>query len=180
MPEVFSPHVHLHGRPRLCAGWQVVEFLKNPERFTAVGARIPKGVLLIGPPGTGTASHLLHTYVVAMVPQVSSSETSTLQLDSCLACVLVCACACAKVIGGSRDRQQQFVCPVQGKTLLAKAIAGEAKVPFFSISGSEFVEVFVGVGAARVRDLFKKVRPCPSSVTEALIGRACQLSRNSI
>ena len=75
---------------------QVVEFLKSPERFTAVGARIPKGVLLVGPPGTG-------------------------------------------------------------KTLLAKAIAGEAGVPFFSISGSEFVEMFVGVGAARVRDLFKKV-----------------------
>ena len=75
----------------------MVEFLKSPERFTAVGARIPKGVLLVGPPGTG-------------------------------------------------------------KTLLAKAIAGEAGVPFFSISGSEFVEMFVGVGAARVRDLFKKVR----------------------
>ncbi|MGK7921538.1 MAG: ATP-dependent zinc metalloprotease FtsH2, partial [Trichodesmium sp.] len=77
-------------------------FLKKPERFTAVGARIPKGVLLVGPPGTG-------------------------------------------------------------KTLLAKAIAGEAGVPFFSISGSEFVEMFVGVGASRVRDLFKKAKenaPC--------------------
>lgn len=70
--------------------------MKRPERFTAVGAKIPKGVLLVGPPGTG-------------------------------------------------------------KTLLAKAIAGEAGVPFFSISGSEFVEMFVGVGASRVRDLFKKV-----------------------
>lgn len=80
-----------------CADVQIVEFLKRPERFTAVGARIPKGCLLIGPPGTG-------------------------------------------------------------KTLLAKAIAGEAGVPFFSISGSEFVEMFVGVGASRVRDLFKKVR----------------------
>ena len=79
-----------------CFFVQVVEFLKRPERFTAVGARIPKGVLLVGPPGTG-------------------------------------------------------------KTLLAKAIAGEAGVPFFSISGSEFVEMFVGVGASRVRDLFKKV-----------------------
>ena len=77
---------------------QIVEFLKRPERFTAVGARIPKGCLLVGPPGTG-------------------------------------------------------------KTLLAKAIAGEAGVPFFSVSGSEFVEMFVGVGASRVRDLFKKVRP---------------------
>jgi cell division protease FtsH len=74
---------------------EVVTFLKKPERFTAVGAKIPKGVLLVGPPGTG-------------------------------------------------------------KTLLAKAIAGEAGVPFFSISGSEFVEMFVGVGASRVRDLFKK------------------------
>ena len=81
---------------------EVVEFLKKPERFTAVGAKIPKGVLLVGPPGTG-------------------------------------------------------------KTLLAKAIAGEAGVPFFSISGSEFVEMFVGVGASRVRDLFKKAKenaPC--------------------
>jgi cell division protease FtsH len=81
---------------------EVVTFLKQPEKFTAIGARIPKGVLLVGPPGTG-------------------------------------------------------------KTLLAKAIAGEASVPFFSISGSEFVEMFVGVGASRVRDLFKKAKdnaPC--------------------
>ncbi|GAB1541990.1 ATP-dependent zinc metalloprotease FtsH [Scytonema sp. NUACC21] len=81
---------------------EVVTFLKQPEKFTAVGARIPKGVLLIGPPGTG-------------------------------------------------------------KTLLAKAIAGEAGVPFFSISGSEFIELFVGVGAARVRDLFEQAKqqaPC--------------------
>ena len=81
---------------------EVVDFLKNPDRFTALGAKIPKGVLLVGPPGTG-------------------------------------------------------------KTLLAKAVAGEAAVPFFSISGSEFVEMFVGVGASRVRDLFeqaKKNAPC--------------------
>jgi len=81
---------------------EVVDFLKNPDRFTAVGAKIPKGVLLVGAPGTG-------------------------------------------------------------KTLLAKAVAGEAAVPFFSISGSEFVEMFVGVGASRVRDLFeqaKKNAPC--------------------
>ncbi|KAA0031549.1 hypothetical protein IC582_000330 [Cucumis melo] len=87
---------------------EVVEFLKKPERFTAVGARIPKGVLLVGPPGTG-------------------------------------------------------------KTLLAKAIAGEAGVPFFSISGSEFVEMFVGIGASRVRDLFKKAKenaPCIVFVDE--------------
>jgi cell division protease FtsH len=81
---------------------EVVTFLKQPDRFTAVGAKIPKGVLLIGPPGTG-------------------------------------------------------------KTLLAKAIAGEAGVPLFSLSGSEFVEMFVGVGASRVRDLFQKAKdnaPC--------------------
>ncbi|MCT7951820.1 ATP-dependent zinc metalloprotease FtsH4 [Ancylothrix sp. C2] len=81
---------------------EIVEFLKAPQRFTAIGARIPKGVLLVGPPGTG-------------------------------------------------------------KTLMAKAVAGEAGVPFFSISGSEFVELFVGAGAARVRDLFeqaKKKAPC--------------------
>jgi cell division protease FtsH len=81
---------------------EIITFLKQPEKFTAVGAKIPRGVLLIGPPGTG-------------------------------------------------------------KTLLAKAIAGEASVPFFSISGSEFVEMFVGVGASRVRDLFRKAKesaPC--------------------
>ncbi|MEJ2231577.1 MAG: ATP-dependent zinc metalloprotease FtsH [Nitrospirales bacterium] len=81
---------------------EVVEFLKTPEKFTRIGGRIPKGVLLVGPPGTG-------------------------------------------------------------KTMLAKAIAGEAGVPFFSISGSEFVEMFVGVGAARVRDLFEQATtkaPC--------------------
>lgn len=81
---------------------EVVDFLKNPGRYNAIGAKIPKGVLLVGPPGTG-------------------------------------------------------------KTLLAKAVAGEAKVPFFSISGSDFVEMFVGVGASRVRDLFaqaKKNAPC--------------------
>jgi cell division protease FtsH len=81
---------------------EVVDFLKNADRFTAVGAKIPKGVLLVGPPGTG-------------------------------------------------------------KTLLAKAVAGEAGVPFYSISGSEFVEMFVGVGASRVRDLFEQAKsnaPC--------------------
>lgn len=81
---------------------EVVDFLKNPQKYTSVGARIPKGLLLVGPPGTG-------------------------------------------------------------KTLLAKAVAGEAGVPFFSISGSDFVEMFVGVGASRVRDLFedaKKSSPC--------------------
>ena len=81
---------------------EVVDFLKNPQKYTSVGARIPKGILLVGPPGTG-------------------------------------------------------------KTLLAKAVAGEAGVPFFSISGSDFVEMFVGVGASRVRDLFeegKKHAPC--------------------
>ena len=81
---------------------EVVDFLKSPKKYMQVGARIPKGVLLVGPPGTG-------------------------------------------------------------KTLLAKAVAGEAGVPFFSISGSDFVEMFVGVGASRVRDLFeeaKKNLPC--------------------
>ena len=81
---------------------ELIDFLKNPKKFTKMGARIPKGVLLVGPPGTG-------------------------------------------------------------KTLLAKAVAGEAKVPFFYISGSDFVELFVGVGASRVRDMFKQAKqtaPC--------------------
>lgn len=87
---------------------EVVEFLKFPKKFASLGARIPKGVLLIGPPGTG-------------------------------------------------------------KTMLARAVAGEANVPFFSISGSEFVEMFVGVGASRVRDLFAKAKknaPCIIFVDE--------------
>jgi cell division protease FtsH len=93
---------------------EIVEFLKNPKQFTRLGAKIPKGILLVGPPGTG-------------------------------------------------------------KTLLAKAVAGEAKVPFFIISGSEFVEMFVGVGAARVRDLFKQAKekvPCIIFIDELdAIGR---------
>jgi len=94
---------------------EVVDFLKNPKKYTALGGKIPKGVLLVGPPGTG-------------------------------------------------------------KTLLAKAVAGEADVPFFSISGSDFVEMFVGVGASRVRDLFKQARekaPCIVFIDEIdAIGRA--------
>jgi cell division protease FtsH len=94
---------------------EIVDFLKNPAKYTELGAKIPKGVLLVGPPGTG-------------------------------------------------------------KTLLAKAIAGEAKVPFFSISGSEFVEMFVGVGASRVRDLFaqaKEKAPCIIFIDEIdAIGRS--------
>ena len=82
---------------------EVVEFLKNPSKFVKLGARIPRGVLLVGPPGTG-------------------------------------------------------------KTLLAKAVAGEAGVPFFSISGSDFVEMYVGVGASRVRDLFDSARKTPASI----------------
>jgi AFG3 family protein len=94
---------------------EIVDFLKNPEQFTKLGAKIPKGVILVGPPGTG-------------------------------------------------------------KTLLAKAVAGEAQVPFFSISGSEFVEMFVGVGASRVRDLFKRAKekaPCIIFIDEIdAIGRS--------
>lgn len=100
---------------------EVVDFLKNPKKYTALGGKIPKGVLLVGPPGTG-------------------------------------------------------------KTLLAKAVAGEAGVPFFSISGSDFVEMFVGVGASRVRDLFKQARekaPCIVFIDEIdAIGRA--RGRNSM
>jgi cell division protease FtsH len=94
---------------------EIVEFLKNPERYTKLGGKIPKGALLVGPPGTG-------------------------------------------------------------KTLLAKAVAGEANVPFFSMSGSDFVEMFVGVGASRVRDLFKQAKekaPCIVFIDEIdAIGRA--------
>ena len=82
---------------------EIVEFLKQPEKYTELGAKIPKGALLVGPPGTG-------------------------------------------------------------KTLLARAVAGEAKVPFFSLSGSDFVEMFVGVGASRVRDLFKQAKEKAPSI----------------
>ncbi len=94
---------------------EIVDFLKNPKKYTALGAKIPKGALLVGPPGTG-------------------------------------------------------------KTLLAKAVAGEAKVPFFSLSGSDFVEMFVGVGASRVRDLFRQAKekaPCIIFIDEIdAIGRS--------
>src|SRR5210317_2175301 len=94
---------------------EVIDFLKEPERFTRIGGQIPRGILLVGPPGTG-------------------------------------------------------------KTLLAKAVAGESKVPFFSLSGSEFVEMFVGLGAARVRDLFKQAKekaPCIIFIDEIdAIGKA--------
>ena len=93
---------------------EVVDFLRNPDRYKSLGAKIPKGVLLVGPPGTG-------------------------------------------------------------KTLLARAVAGEAKVPFFQLSGSDFVEMFVGVGAARVRDLFQQAKvkaPCIVFIDELdAIGR---------
>lgn len=88
---------------------EIVDFLKNPDKYKSIGAKIPKGALLVGPPGTG-------------------------------------------------------------KTLLAKAVAGEANVPFLSISGSDFVEMFVGVGASRVRDLFEQAKqkaPCILSSTKS-------------
>merc|ERR1711971_1504212 len=82
---------------------EIVSFLKEPERYTLVGAKIPKGVLLVGPPGTG-------------------------------------------------------------KTLLAKAIASEANVPFYNVAGSEFVEMFIGIGAARIRDLFQQASENPPCI----------------
>ena len=94
---------------------EIVDFLKDPGRYTKLGAKIPKGVIIVGPPGTG-------------------------------------------------------------KTLLAKAVAGEAQVPFFSLSGSEFVEMFVGVGASRVRDLFNRAKekaPCIVFIDEIdAVGRS--------
>ena len=92
---------------------EVVDFLKAPQKYTNVGARIPKGVILVGPPGTG-------------------------------------------------------------KTLLAKAVAGEAGVPFFSISGSDFVEMFVGVGASRVRDLFEEGKKHAPRSEERRVGKECR------
>ncbi|MFY9903273.1 MAG: ATP-dependent metallopeptidase FtsH/Yme1/Tma family protein, partial [Trichococcus sp.] len=99
--------------------WEVIDFLHNPQKYREIGAKMPKGILLVGPPGTG-------------------------------------------------------------KTLLAKAVAGEARVPFFSISGSEFMEMFVGVGAARVRDLFNQAQakaPCIVFIDEIdTIGKSRNLS----
>ena len=101
---------------------EIVDFLKNPEKFVKLGAQIPKGVLLVGPPGTG-------------------------------------------------------------KTLLARAVAGEANVPFFSINGSEFIQMFVGVGASRVRDMFKTAKdaaPCLLFIDEIdAVGRRCARARAS-
>ena len=100
---------------------EIVDFLKNPKKYTQLGGKIPKGALLIGPPGTG-------------------------------------------------------------KTMLAKAVAGEANVPFFSMSGSDFVEMFVGVGASRVRDLFKQAKekaPCIVFIDEIdAVGRASGRNAN--
>src|SRR5690625_7464443 len=95
---------------------EVVDFLKNPKKYTALGGKIPKGVLLVGPPGTG-------------------------------------------------------------KTLLARAVAGEADVPFFSTSGSDFVEMFVGIGASRVRKMFEEAKKAAPSIIfidelDSEIGRA--------
>jgi AFG3 family protein len=107
---------------------EFVSFLKSPERYQALGAKIPKGALLVGPPGTGTHFMLSHLLL-------------------------------------------------SGKTLLAKATAGEAGVPFYSVSGSDFIEVFGGVGPARVRDLFSQARkntPCIIFLDEIdAIGRFC-------
>ena len=87
---------------------EIIDFLHNPQKYAAIGAKLPKGALLVGPPGTG-------------------------------------------------------------KTLLAKAVAGEANVPFFSISGSDFVEMFVGVGASRVRDLFQQAAKVAPAIILSLI-----------
>ena len=101
---------------------EIVDLLHNPQKYTEIGARMPKGALLVGPPGTG-------------------------------------------------------------KTLLAKAVAGEAGVPFFSMSGSEFVQMFVGMGAARVRDLFKQAQekaPCIVFIDEIdAIGRSREASMST-
>jgi len=169
-----------------------VEFLKRPEQFTSVGARIPKGCLLVGPPGTGECCAARR----AGLGCSSSSSSSNWSADSlrvgkssCWAVAgagvvatlqqgirarMAVPAPCFSLPEGRRGwdgRQPPFSKRAHppthrhhchhaqtGKTLLAKAIAGEAGVPFFSISGSEFVEMFVGVGASRVRDLFKKVR----------------------
>ncbi|OLA35875.1 MAG: hypothetical protein BHW31_07505 [Firmicutes bacterium CAG:110_56_8] len=102
---------------------EIIDFLHNPQKYTAIGAKLPKGALLVGSPGTG-------------------------------------------------------------KTLLAKAVAGEANVPFFSISGSDFVEMFVGMGASRVRDLFQqaaKVAPCIIFIDEIdAVGRARAVQRHRV
>ncbi len=134
---------------------QVVEFLKRPERFTAVGARIPKGVLLVGPPGTGAHCCAKDDDSVLSGCNRCGCDEATVQVALQSGVSLRGWAEARGSLPGSSDMRAPRAA---GKTLLAKAIAGEAGVPFFSISGSEFVEMFVGVGASRVRDLFKKVR----------------------
>ena len=145
----------------------MVEFLKRPERFTAVGARIPKGVLLVGPPGVQPPLRFDYWSSCSFSCRIVVCAQHQVCQASCVLLVNVMtwhaqhtpSCT-AYIVCGHFDALFEL-CTVSsgtGKTLLAKAIAGEAGTPFFSISGSEFVEMFVGVGASRVRDLFKKVR----------------------
>jgi cell division protease FtsH len=132
---------------------EVVEFLKYPEKFNTLGARIPRGVLLVGPPGTGKT---LMARAVAGVDEAKQELTEVVEFLKYPEKF--------NSLGARIPRGVLLVGPPgTGKTMLARAVAGEAGVPFFSISGSEFVEMFVGVGASRVRDLFdqaKRNAPC--------------------
>ncbi len=128
---------------------EIVDFLNNPDKYKEIGAKMPKGALLVGPPGTGKT-------LLAKADEAKEALTEIVDFlnnpDK------------YKEIGAKMPKGALLVGPPgTGKTLLAKAVAGEANVPFFSISGSEFVEMFVGMGAARVRDLFKQAQekaPC--------------------
>ncbi|MEY4736396.1 MAG: hypothetical protein RL302_715, partial [Pseudomonadota bacterium] len=179
---------------------ELVDFLKDPQKFQKLGGRIPRGVLMVGPPGTGKTLLvswgpmllLIGVWVYFMRQMQGGGKGGAFSFGKSKARLLdentntvtfadVAGCDEAKEevkevvdflkdptkfqkLGGRIPRGLLLVGPPgTGKTLLAKSIAGEAKVPFFSISGSDFVEMFVGVGASRVRDMFenaKKNAPC--------------------
>jgi hypothetical protein len=153
---------HPHTTPQGCDGAklelvEVVDFLKNPDKYTALGAKIPKGCLLVGDRAARSGPRRAPTRCQAAWPATPVW--------------LPCARPCRAWIGLTASDpttpppypRAQVGPPGTGKTLLAKAVAGEAGVPFFSCAASEFVELFVGVGASRVRDLFEKAKakaPC--------------------
>ena len=161
---------------------EIVDYLHQPSKYSEIGASMPKGVLLVGPPGTGKTMLAKAVAGEANVPffSISGSEFVEMfvgmgaskvrdlfkQAKENLAEIVDYLHQPSKYseIGASMPKGVLLVGPPgTGKTMLAKAVAGEANVPFFSISGSEFVEMFVGMGASKVRDLFKQAKekaPC--------------------
>ena len=166
---------------------EIIDYLKDPKRFTDMGARIPKGMLMVGPPGTGKTL-LAKAFLFSRMNAGGNNKAfefskSRAKIESSIKVRFKDVAGCdeekeevKEIIDYLKDPKRftdmgaripkgmlMVGPPGTGKTLLAKAVAGEADVPFFSISGSDFVEMFVGTGASRVRDMFKKAQqhaPC--------------------